>query len=136
MSHKPLPERRESINQKCKILRGENESDIKLFIIEGRYEDGFLGELKVELAREGELLSALMSCFCQSVSIGLQHGVPLDKFVDAFTFTRFEPAGPVQGHPRIRNCTSVVDLVFRHLAIEYLDMQDLAHVTPESEEPL
>lgn len=114
--------------QKCKV--GPPDEEVNVFIITGEYDDGTLGELSVELEKEGTILRCLMSCFCQAVSLGLQHGVPLDKFVRAFTFTRFEPAGSVRGHPHLKNCTSIIDLVFRHVAINYLGQEELAHVTP------
>lgn len=123
-AHRSLPVRRQAPRQK--VVVGE----YKLFITEGLYPDGTLGELSLKIAKEGNLLGALLDSFAISVSLGLQHGVPLERFVDTYVFSRCDPCGPVQGHPRIKNCTSLLDLVFRHLAIEYLGREDLAHVPP------
>ncbi len=95
----------------------------------GEFEDGALGEVTVDMHKEGATLRSMMNCFVQAVSIGLQHGVPLEKFVDAFTFTRFEPHG-MTTHPNIKTSTSIVDFVFRVLGLEYLGRTDFAHVKP------
>ena len=98
----------------------------------GEYEDGRLGEIFIDMHKEGAAFRAMMNNFAISISLGLQYGVPLDEYVDAFTFTRFEPAGMVMGNDRIKNATSILDYVFRELAVSYLDREDLAHVNPES----
>ena len=122
---KKLPARRRGYTQKMQIA-GQ-----KLFLKTGEYTDGTLGEVFIDMHKEGALMRSLMNAFCIAISLGLQHGVPLAKYVDLFVWTRFEPAGPVQGHARIRLASSIMDLVFRDLAIEYLDLQELAHVTLE-----
>jgi ribonucleoside-diphosphate reductase alpha chain len=119
---RPLPMRRGGFTA---------ESDVgghRVVIKTGEYEDGQLGEIQVDMYKEGASFRGLMNSFAQSVSIGLQHGVPLDEYVDAFTFTRFEPAGMVVGDPHIKQATSVPDYVFRVLGHEYLDRDDLVHV--------
>ncbi len=106
-----------------------------LFVRTGEYSDGTLGEIFLDMAKEGATMRSLMNSFAIAVSIGLQYGVPLDEFVDKFTFTRFEPAGMVE-HPNIKSATSVLDFVFRLLAYEYLDRTDLVHVQdPEKMQP-
>jgi ribonucleoside-diphosphate reductase alpha chain len=97
----------------------------------GEYSDGELGEIFIDMHKEGAGFRAMMNNFAIAVSVGLQYGVPLDEFVDAFTFTKFEPAGMVQGNDSIKNATSILDYVFRELAVSYLDRTDLAHVKPE-----
>src|SRR3546814_14398916 len=96
--------------------------------ISGEYPDGNLGEIFIDMHKEGAAFRSLMNNFAIAVSIGLQHGVPLGEFVDAFTFTRFEPSGMVEGNAAIRMSTSVLDYVFRELGITYLDRTELAHV--------
>lgn len=118
----PLPSRRKGYTQKARI--GAH----KLYLRTGEYEDGTLGEIFVDLHKEGAAFRSLMNCFCIAVSLGLQRGVPLAEFVDKFTFQRFEPNGPVRHHDRIKNATSIVDFIFRELAITYLGREDLAHV--------
>ena len=98
-----------------------------LFVHTGEYSDGTLGEIFLDMAKEGATMRSLMNSFAIAVSVGLQYGVPLEEFVDKFTFTRFEPAGMVE-HPNIKSATSVLDFVFRLLAYEYLDRTDLVHV--------
>jgi ribonucleoside-diphosphate reductase alpha chain len=120
-----LPDRRGGYTQKA-IIGGH-----KVFIRTGEYEDGALGEVFIDMHKEGAAFRSLMNCFAIAVSLGLQHGVPLEKFVDIFTFTRFEPNGMVQGNPHIRMTTSVIDYIFRELAISYLGRNDLAHVNPD-----
>ena len=102
-----------------------------MFLRTGEYGDGTLGEVFIDLAKEGATLRGILSCFAIAVSKGLQYGVPLDEFVDAFVFTRFEPSGIVGGHDRIKMATSVIDYIFRELAITYLDRDDLAQVSLE-----
>ncbi len=117
-----LPSRRGGYTQKLRI------GDEKLFLRTGDYEDGALGEIFVDMARIGDFSRGILSCFAIAVSVALQYGVPLDEFVDAFVFTRFAPAGPVGCHGRIKMASSVVDLIFRDLGINYLGREDLAHV--------
>ena len=102
----------------------------KVFLQTGEYEDGTLGEVFIEMAKEGSTMRSMTNMFAIAISKGLQYGVPLDEFVDTFTFTRFEPQGMVQGHPNLKMSTSILDYVFRVLAIEYLGREDLAHVAP------
>ncbi|HYH39995.1 MAG TPA: vitamin B12-dependent ribonucleotide reductase, partial [Azospirillum sp.] len=97
----------------------------------GEYEDGRLGEIFIDMHKEGAAFRSLMNNFAIAVSIGLQYGVPLEEFVEAFTFTRFEPSGSVQGNDAIKMATSVIDYLFRELAISYLGRNDLAHATPD-----
>ena len=103
----------------------------KVYLRTGEYEDGKLGEIFIDMHKEGAGFRAMMNNFAIAVSVGLQYGVPLEEFVDAFTFTKFEPAGMVQGNETIRNATSILDYIFRELAVSYLDRTDLAHVQPE-----
>ncbi len=118
-----LPYRRSGYTQKA-IIGGH-----KVYLRTGEYEDGALGEIFLDMHKEGAAFRSLMNCFAIAVSLGLQHGVPLEEFVDAFCFTRFEPHGLVTGNPHIRMATSVIDYVFRELAVSYLDRTDLAQVT-------
>jgi len=92
----------------------------KIYLRTGEYPDGALGEIFLDMHREGAAFRSLMNCFAIAVSLGLQYGVPLEEFVEAFVFTRFEPNGPVMGHDRLRMATSVIDYIFRELAISYL----------------
>ena len=117
-------ERRTGYTQKA-IVGGH-----KVYLRTGEYQDGRLGELFIDMHKEGAAFRAMMNNFAIAVSLGLQYGVPLDEYVEAFTFTRFEPAGFVQGNQSIKNATSILDYVFRELAISYLDRSDLAHVDP------
>lgn len=119
-----LPTRRKGYTQKAKI------GGHTLFLRTGEYDDGRLGEIFLDMNKEGSALRALINNFAISVSLGLQYGVPLEEYVDAFTFTRFEPAGFVQGNDSIKNATSILDYVFRELAISYLGRYELAHVDP------
>jgi ribonucleoside-diphosphate reductase alpha chain len=121
VERKTLPAKRRGFNQKAKI-NGQT-----IFLRTGEYQDGTLGEIFIDLAKEGSTLRSLMNCFAISISVGLQYGVPLDEFVDKFVFTKFEPSGMVD-HPNIKTTTSLVDFVFRALAYEYLDRTDLVHV--------
>ena len=120
-----LPPKRHGITQEAKV--GGN----KVFLRTGEYNDGELGEIFIDMHKEGAALRSVMNCFAMLVSIALQYGVPLEVLVEQFVFTRFEPQGPVQGHDRVKFATSVIDYVFRALGVEYLKRDDLAHVTPE-----
>ncbi|HAM46857.1 MAG TPA: vitamin B12-dependent ribonucleotide reductase [Alphaproteobacteria bacterium] len=124
-TRKRLPHRRKGYTQKA-VVGGH-----KVYLRTGEYEDGSLGEIFVDMHKEGAAFRSLMNNYAIAVSIGLQYGVPLDEFVDAFTFTRFEPAGMVTGNDAIKSATSIVDYLFRELAISYLDRTDLAHVEPD-----
>ncbi len=119
-----LPERRKGYTQKA-IVGGH-----KVYLRTGEYKDGSLGEIFIDMHKEGAGFRAMMNNFAIAISVGLQYGVPLEEFVDAFTFTRFEPAGMVQGNETIKNATSILDYIFRELAVSYLDRTDLAHVKP------
>ena len=119
-----LPDRRKSYTQKA-IVGGH-----KVYLHTGEYEDGRLGEIFIDMHKEGAAFRSLMNNFAIAISVGLQYGVPLEEFVDAFTFTRFEPAGLVQGNATIKNATSILDYIFRELAVSYLGRHDLAHVDP------
>ncbi|MCP8939545.1 vitamin B12-dependent ribonucleotide reductase [Alsobacter sp. SYSU M60028] len=121
-----LPDRRKGYTQKA-VVGGH-----KVYLRTGEYEDGRLGEIFIDMHKEGAAFRSLMNNFAIAISLGMQYGVPLEEYVDAFTFTRFEPAGFVQGNDAIKNATSVLDYVFRELAISYLGRSDLAHVSPES----
>ncbi|MBE0555089.1 MAG: vitamin B12-dependent ribonucleotide reductase [Rhodobacteraceae bacterium] len=120
-----LPERRKGYTQKA-IVGGH-----KVYLRTGEYGDGRLGEIFIDMHKEGAGFRAMMNNFAIAVSVGLQYGVPLEEFVEAFTFTRFEPAGMVQGNDSVKNATSILDYIFRELAISYLDRTDLAHVAPK-----
>ncbi|MGH3860415.1 MAG: hypothetical protein ACRDSQ_12545, partial [Actinokineospora sp.] len=120
-----LPKRRHGFTQESRI------SGHKVFLRTGEYEDGTVGEIFIDMHKEGAAFRSMMNCFAIAVSMGLQYGVPLNDLVDQFTFTRFEPHGRVDGHDNIRLCTSVVDYVFRVLGLEYLERTDLAQVKPE-----
>jgi ribonucleoside-diphosphate reductase alpha chain len=120
-----LPSKRHGITQEAKV--GGN----KVFLRTGEYDDGGLGEIFIDMHKEGAALRSVMNCFAMLVSIALQYGVPLEVLVEQFVFTRFEPQGPVQGHDRVKFATSVIDYVFRAVGVEYLKRDDLAHVTPE-----
>ncbi|MBW2409094.1 MAG: vitamin B12-dependent ribonucleotide reductase, partial [Deltaproteobacteria bacterium] len=120
-----LPHRRKGYTQKA-VVGGH-----KVYLRTGEYNDGTLGEIFIDMHKEGAAYRSLMNCFAISISLGLQHGVPLEEFVDAFVFTRFEPNGIVIGNDRISMSTSTIDYIFRELAINYLGRNDLAQVTPE-----
>ena len=100
----------------------------KVYLRTGEYEDGTLGEIFLDMHKEGAAFRSLMNCFAIAISLGLQHGVPLEEFVDAFVFTRFEPNGMVKGNDHIKMATSIIDYIFRELAITYLGRTDLSHV--------
>ncbi|HIB54514.1 MAG TPA: vitamin B12-dependent ribonucleotide reductase [Nitrospirales bacterium] len=122
---RPLPGRRLGYTQKA-VIGGH-----KLYLRTGEYEDGTIGEIFLDMHKEGAAFRSLMNCFAIAVSLGLQHGVPLERFVDAFVFTRFEPNGPVGMNDRIKMSTSIIDYIFRELAITYLGRDDLAQVVEE-----
>lgn len=128
VERKKLPHKRRGFTQKAKV-GGQT-----IFVRTGEYNDGTLGEIFVDMHREGATLRSLMNCFSIAVSIGLQYGVPLEEYVNKFTFTRFEPAGMVEGHPNIKNATSIIDYMFRLLGFEYLDRTDLVQVKPVEDE--
>jgi ribonucleoside-diphosphate reductase alpha chain len=119
-----LPDRRKGYTQKA-VVGGH-----KVYLRTGEYDDGRIGEIFVDMHKEGAALRSLLNNFAIAVSLGLQYGVPLEEYVDAFTFTRFEPQGPVQGNDSIKYATSILDYVFRELAVSYLERFDLAHVDP------
>src|SRR5208283_2224970 len=122
-----MPDRRKGYTQKA-VVGGH-----KVYLRTGEYDDGRLGEIFIDMHKEGAALRSLLNNFAIAVSLGLQYGVPLDEYVDAFTFTRFEPSGPVQGNVSIKYATSILDYVFRELAVSYLERFDLAHVDPTGE---
>jgi ribonucleoside-diphosphate reductase alpha chain len=119
-----MPSRRKSYTQKATV------GGHKVYLHTGEYEDGRLGEIFIDMHKEGAAFRSLMNNFAIAISLGLQYGVPLEEFVEAFTFTRFEPAGLVTGNETIKNATSVLDYIFRELAVSYLGRHDLAHVDP------
>jgi ribonucleoside-diphosphate reductase alpha chain len=122
---RPLPARRNGYTQKA-VVGGH-----KLYLRTGEYEDGTCGEIFLDMHKEGAAFRSLMNCFAIAISLGLQHGVPLEEFVEAFVFTRFEPNGPVKLNDRIKMSTSIIDYIFRELAVTYLDRYDLAQVQEE-----
>ena len=129
IERKRLPDRRKGYTQKS-VVGGH-----KVYLRTGEYEDGKLGEIFIDMHKEGAAFRAMMNNFAIAVSMGLQYGVPLDEFVEAFTFTRFEPAGLVEGNDAIKMATSIIDYIFRELAISYLGRSDLAHVDEEDLTP-
>ncbi|MDH4467139.1 MAG: vitamin B12-dependent ribonucleotide reductase [Bacteriovoracaceae bacterium] len=124
-NRKSLPNRRNGYTQKANV------GGHKVYLRTGEYEEGTLGEIFIDMHKEGAAYRSLMNCFSIAISLGLQYGVPLEEFVEAFTFTRFEPNGMVMGHDNIKMATSVIDYVFRDLAYRYLGRNDLVHVKPE-----
>ena len=116
-----MPDRRKGYIQKASV--GEH----KIYLHTGEYEDGKIGEIFIDTSKEGELVKALMNNFAIAISLGLQYGVPLDEFVNAYVDTKFEPSGKVYGNDRILSATSMLDYIFRELAISYLNREDLAH---------
>ncbi len=116
-----MPDRRKGYIQKISI------GDHKIYLHTGEYDDGKVGEIFIDMNKEGELVKALMNNFAIAISVGLQYGVPLDEFVDAFIETKFEPSGEIKGNDRILNASSILDYIFRELAISYLGREDLAH---------
>jgi ribonucleoside-diphosphate reductase alpha chain len=124
-----MPQRRKGYTQKA-IVGGH-----KVYLRTGEYGDGTLGEIFIDMHKEGAAFRSLMNCFAISISLGLQYGVPLEEYIDAFVFSRFEPSGPVVGNDRIKLATSIIDYIFRELAITYLGRDDLGQVTPEDLRP-
>ena len=124
-ARKTMPSRRKGYTQKATV------GGHKIYLRTGEYEDGNLGEIFIDMHKEGAAFRSLMNNFAVAISIGLQYGVPLEEFVEAFTFTRFDPAGPVEGNDTVKMATSVLDYLFRELAISYLGRDDLAHAKPE-----
>ncbi len=116
-----MPNRRKGYIQKVQI------GNHKVYLHTGEYEDGKIGEIFIDTSKEGELVKALMNNFAIAISLGLQYGVPLDEFVSAYVDTKFEPSGKVYGNDRILSATSILDYIFRELAISYLNREDLAH---------
>ncbi|MES2835279.1 MAG: TSCPD domain-containing protein [Pseudomonadota bacterium] len=125
-TRRKLPDRRKGYIQKAAV------GGHKVYIHTGEYEDGELGEIFIDMHKEGAAFRSLMNNFAISVSLGLQHGVPLEEFVDAFVFTRFEPAGRVTGNDSIKSATSILDYIFRELGVSYLDRHELANAEPEA----
>ena len=123
-ARKRLPARRKGYTQKA-VVGGH-----KVYLRTGEYDDGSIGEIFIDMHKEGAAFRSLMNNFAIGISIGLQYGVPLEEYVDAFTFTRFEPFGRVEGNDTIKMATSLLDYLFRELAISYLGRDDLAHATP------
>jgi ribonucleoside-diphosphate reductase alpha chain len=124
-----LPKKRRGFTQEAAV------GGHKVFLRTGEYDDGTLGEIFIDMHKEGAAFRSLMNCFAMSVSIGLQYGVPLETFVEQFTFTRFEPHGVVSGHPNIKFSTSIVDYIFRVIGVEYLKRYDFAQVKPSDDPP-
>ena len=118
---KKMPDRRKGYIQKASI------GDHKVYLHIGEYDDGKVGEIFIDTNKEGELVKALMNNFAIAISLGLQYGVPLEEYVDAFIDTKFEPSGKIAGNDRILSATSMLDYIFRELAISYLNREDLAH---------
>jgi ribonucleoside-diphosphate reductase alpha chain len=119
-----LPTKRRGFTQEARV------GGHKVFLRTGEYDDGTLGEIFIDMHKEGAAFRSLMNCFAMAVSIGLQYGVPLETYVEQYTFTRFEPHGPVEGHPNLKFATSIVDYIFRVLGVEYLKRYDFAQVQP------
>jgi ribonucleoside-diphosphate reductase alpha chain len=119
-----LPKKRHGFTQEARV------GGHKIFLRTGEYSNGQLGEIFIDMHKEGAAFRSLMNCFAMAVSVGLQYGVPLETFVEQFTFTRFEPQGLVEGHPNIKFATSIVDYLFRVLGVEYLHRYDFAQVPP------
>ena len=124
-----MPHRRKGYIQKISI------GDHKIYLHTGEYDDGKVGEIFIDMNKEGELVKALMNNFAIAISLGLQYGVPLDEFVDAFIETKFEPSGEIKGNDRILNASSILDYIFRELAISYLGREDLAHTPSINKSP-
>ena len=129
LHRRPMPGKRRGFTQEARV------AGHKIYLRTGEYEDGTLGEVFIDLHKEGATMRSLMNCFAIAVSKGLQYGVPLEEFVDTFTFTRFEPQGMVVGHPNIKMATSILDYVFRVLGLEYLGRTDLVQAPPD-EDPI
>ena len=120
-----MPARRRGYTQKARV------GGHKIYVRTGEYDDGTLGEVFIDMHREGAAFRSLMNCFAIAISLGLQYGVPLEEYVEAFVFTRFEPNGPVEGHENIKMSTSIIDYMFRELAMTYLGRHDLVQVKPD-----
>ncbi len=129
LNRNSLPSRRKGYTQKAKV------GGHKVYLRTGEYEDGRLGEIFIDMHKEGAAFRSLMNNFAIAISIGLQYGVPLEEFVEAFTFTRFEPAGLVEGNDTIKMATSILDYIFRELGVSYMGRYDLAHVDPHESDP-
>jgi ribonucleoside-diphosphate reductase alpha chain len=129
LNRNSLPSRRKGYTQKAKV------GGHKVYLRTGEYEEGRLGEIFIDMHKEGAAFRSLMNNFAIAISIGLQYGVPLEEFVEAFTFTRFEPAGMVEGNDTIKMATSILDYIFRELGVSYLGRYDLAHVDPRESDP-
>ncbi len=127
-SRRRLPAKRQGFTQEARVAGN------KVFLRTGEYEDGALGEIFIDMHKEGAAFRSMINCFAISISKGLQYGVPLEEFVETFTFTRFEPQGMVTGHPNIKMSTSIIDYVFRVLGLEYLGRTDLTQVPPDMDE--
>jgi ribonucleoside-diphosphate reductase alpha chain len=125
-----MPQKRRGFTQEARV------GGHKVFLRTGEYEDGTLGEIFIDMHKEGAAFRSLMNCFAMAVSVGLQYGVPLETYVEQFTFTRFEPHGVVGGHPNIKFATSIVDYIFRVLGVEYLKRYDFAQVKPDEQNPV
>src|SRR6185437_4865560 len=123
-TRRKLPDRRKGYIQKASV------GGHKVYLHTGEYDDGEVGEIFIDMHKEGAAFRSLMNNFAIAISIGLQYGVPLDEFVDAFVFTRFEPAGPVTGNDTVRSATSILDYIFRELGVSYLGRRDLAAGDP------
>jgi ribonucleoside-diphosphate reductase alpha chain len=123
-ARRKLPDRRKGYIQKAAV------GGHKVYLHTGEYEDGEVGEIFIDMHKEGAAFRSLMNNFAIAISIGLQYGVPLDEFVDAYVFTKFEPAGPVTGNDSIRSATSILDYIFRELGVSYLNRDDLANADP------
>ena len=130
VERKKLPNKRQGFTQKAKV------GAQTIFVRTGQYSDGTLGEIFIDMHKEGASFRSLMNCFSIAISIGLQYGVPLEEYVNKFAFTRFEPSGMVDGHPNIKNATSIVDYIFRLLGFEYLKREDLVQVKPQKIVPI
>jgi ribonucleoside-diphosphate reductase alpha chain len=124
-----LPERREGWTQEARV------AGHKVYLRTGEYPDGTLGEVFIDIAKEGATLKGVLGCFAIAVSKGLQYGVPLEEFVDTFTFQTFEPRGMVEGHENIKMSNSIIDYVFRALGLEYLDRTDIVQIPPKNNQP-
>lgn len=129
-ARKRLPSKRSGFTQEARV------GGHKIFLRTGQYEDGSLGEIFIDMHKEGAAFRSVMHCFAMAVSMGLQYGVPLETFVKQFTFTRFEPQGLVEGHPNIKLATSLIDYIFRVLGLEYLGKTEEVHLPPRSAEPV
>jgi len=127
-----LPNRRRGYNQKISVV-GRDGKKLAIHMRTGNYADGTIGEIFVDIAQNADpSLRAMLNMWAMAVSLALQHGCPLDTLVEMYTFTKFDPSGPVRDHARIKMCTSIVDAIFRDLAINYLQRDDLAHVEAEA----